>query len=107
MNGTDSRILIDVPVSELADGLVESLGSLIEDQITSGLQRSRLPEFIRTKTATKLFGLSDMMLRNMRQRGRISYHKEGTAVLYRTEDLRRELDAQRIPHTLNGITNPT
>jgi len=47
------------------------------------------------------------MLRNMRQRGRISYHKEGTAVLYRTEDLRRELDAQRIPHTLNGITNPT
>ena len=106
MNGSE-RILIPVPVSELADVLAESLDPTIENQITRGLQRSRLPEFIRTTKATEIFGLSAVMLRNMRQRGKISFHREGNAVLYKVEDLRRELDAQRIPHTLNGITNPT
>ena len=98
------RVTYELPLADVTAEVAEHLSASIQDAVSEGVRRGRLPSYMRTKAVTEEFGLSDVQQRNLRARGKISYHRVGGSVLYCTEDLLRELDELRIPHTRNSTT---
>lgn len=104
MSPEQPRVTYERPLTDLVAELAEQLTAPIQSMVSEGVRQGRLPSFMRTKAVTEEFGLSDVQQRNLRARGKISYHRAGGSVLYRTEDLLRELDELRIPHTRTTTT---
>ena len=100
----EPRVHYEMPLASIVDDVAEQLSETIQSAVSEGVRRGRLPTYMRTKAVTEEFGLSDVQQRNLRARGRISYHRVGGSVLYCTADLLRELDELRIPHTRNSTT---
>lgn len=99
MSPDQPRVHYEKPLASIVDDVAEQLSDRIQSAVSEGVRRGRLPSFMRTKAVTEEFGLSDVQQRNLRARGKISYHRVGGSVLYSVEDLLRELDELRIPHT--------
>lgn len=100
----EPRVHYEMPLASIVDDVAEQLSETIQSAVSEGVRRGRLPTYLRTKAVTEEFGLSDVQQRNLRARGKISYHRVGSSVLYCTADLLRELDELRIPHTRNSTT---
>lgn len=84
-------------VEQIVKQVLNSATPRIEDAVARGFTLGRLPVFMRTSVATRETGLSDFQLRNLRARGKVTYRKEGNAVVYNTRELFAELDALKIP----------
>ena len=88
--------MIMLDAAEIPEALARPLVDAVLKALPEAVRRSRFGEFVSEEDAAELTGLTKRQLRHLREQRRITCYKPNRRVLYRADELIREIQEAEI-----------